>query len=176
MVMYIIQSAILLAIAFIAGCIVGCLAHRMFGSEQEQAVVEPVGVEPAAPVVAPAPESAKPKAPEPSPAASAAPPAAKDDLKKIRGIGRQGEAKLNAAGITRYAQIAAWTARDRREWGEKLALRGRIEREKWVSQAKSLAKGGQTGAAERVEKGRGATATRTAPKTAKARKARARKG
>lgn len=153
MVMFLIQSAILLAIAFIAGCVVGCLAHRLLAGRAAD--------RPAAVLAAPAPALAPPVAPAPSPAlaAPAAPPPGRDDLKQIRGIGRQAESRLNAAGITTFAQIAAWTARDQKEWGERLAFRGRVEREKWVAQAKVLARGGKTRFADRVEKGEVPTST-----------------
>lgn len=63
-----------------------------------------------------------------------------DDLKQIVGIGPQAEAKLNALGITSFAQIAAWKAKDQAEFGSKLSVAGRIEREEWVKQAKALMK------------------------------------
>lgn len=65
-----------------------------------------------------------------------------DDLKKIKGIGRVIEGKLNAAGITSYAQIASWTKKDAAAFSEKLDFQGRIERENWIAQAKVLAKRG----------------------------------
>jgi len=86
-----------------------------------------------------------------------------DDLKRIKGIGRQIEAKLNAAGITRYDQIAKWTKKDVSEWGEKLSFAGRIEREGWVAQSKKLASGEMTDFAKRVSKGEVAS-SKAAPK------------
>ena len=79
----------------------------------------------------------------PKAAAKAAPKAKKaaDDLKKLSGVGPVLETKLNDAGITSYAQIAAWKAKDIEEFDEKLSFKGRIEREGWVDQAKKLAKG-----------------------------------
>ncbi len=87
-------------------------------------------------------EKAAPKK-EAKPAAKAAPKAAKgaDDLKKLSGVGPVLEKKLNEAGITSYAQIASWKAKDVEEFDEKLSFKGRIEREGWVDQAKELAKG-----------------------------------
>ncbi len=64
-----------------------------------------------------------------------------DDLKKLSGVGPALEKKLNDAGITTYAQIAAWTEADIADMDEKLSFKGRIEREGWVDQAKELAKG-----------------------------------
>jgi predicted flap endonuclease-1-like 5' DNA nuclease len=84
---------------------------------------------------------------------AAALPEVPDDLKKIKGIGRVIEGKLNAEGITRYAQIAAWTKTDAAAFSEKLAFRGRIEREDWIAQAKVLAKGGKTDFSKRVARG-----------------------
>ena len=66
-----------------------------------------------------------------------------DDLKKLSGVGPVLEKKLLAAGITTFAQIAAWTDKDVAELDEKLDFKGRIEREGWVAQAKKLAKGGK---------------------------------
>ncbi|WP_315782401.1 MULTISPECIES: cell envelope biogenesis protein TolA [unclassified Bradyrhizobium] len=76
-----------------------------------------------------------------------------DDLKLIKGIGKQNEARLHGLGIWHFAQIAAWSA-DHAKWvGSYLAFAGRIEREQWVSQAKELASGGSTEFARRVEAG-----------------------
>ncbi|MCB1451677.1 MAG: hypothetical protein KDJ67_16455 [Nitratireductor sp.] len=203
MTMFIIQSALLLAIAYILGCILGCFLHRMFAEKPvETAAVASAAVAASAatavaprpaPASVPAPAPEPVKAPEPTPApmpvvsepvakakprprtaakkpaaartrtAKAAPmpaaPAARDDLKRIRGIGRQNEARLNAVGVNTFTQIAAWSKKDQAEMGERLAFPGRIEREEWVRQAKVLAKGGQTEFSKRVAKGEVATST-----------------
>ncbi len=65
-------------------------------------------------------------------------PARKQDLKKLAGVGPALERKLNEAGITTYAQVAAWTADDVAGIEERLALGGRIERDGWVGQARAL--------------------------------------
>jgi len=88
-------------------------------------------------VAAAAPAPAKKKA---APKADAA-PAGADDLKQLSGVGPALEKKLNAAGVTTFAQVAAWGADDIAEFDEKLSFKGRIEREGWVEQAKELAKG-----------------------------------
>ncbi|MBB2973551.1 hypothetical protein [Mesorhizobium sp. RMAD-H1] len=76
-----------------------------------------------------------------------------DDLKLINGIGRQNEARLHGLGIWHFSQIAAWN-RDNIDWiGSYLAFPGRIDREKWVDQARVLANGGTTEFAERVKRG-----------------------
>ncbi len=96
--------------------------------------------EPAAEVATAAPVAAT----EAPAAAAFTPPAGEpDDLKKISGVGKVLEGKLNAIGITRYEQIAAFTAEDIAKVDELLSFKGRIEREEWISQAAELAKGEQ---------------------------------
>jgi len=84
--------------------------------------------------------AAKPKA---APKAKAAPAAeaGADDLKTLSGVGPALEKKLHAAGVTTFAQIAAWTEEDVAAMDEKLSFKGRIEREGWIAQAAELAKG-----------------------------------
>ncbi|MEI2385536.1 50S ribosomal protein L21 [Breoghania sp. JC706] len=62
-----------------------------------------------------------------------------DDLKKLQGLGPAIEKKLNAAGITTYAQIASMTAEDVARVEEEAGIKGRFERDNWVEQAKELA-------------------------------------
>jgi large subunit ribosomal protein L21 len=90
----------------------------------------------AAPVAAAKP-AAKPaaKAKVASPAAAAG----ADDLKKLSGVGPALEKKLHAAGVTSFAQIAAWTDADVAAMDEQLSFKGRIEREGWIAQAAELA-------------------------------------
>jgi predicted flap endonuclease-1-like 5' DNA nuclease len=80
-----------------------------------------------------------------------------DDLKRISGIGKQNEARLHGLGIWRFAQIAAWTEDNVRWVSGYLAFRGRIEREKWVEQARVLAAGGETEFSRRADRGEVAT-------------------
>ena len=61
-----------------------------------------------------------------------------DDLSKISGVGPVLVKKLNDAGVTTFAQIAAFTAEDIASLDEKLNFKGRIERDDWVGQAKQL--------------------------------------
>jgi large subunit ribosomal protein L21 len=63
--------------------------------------------------------------------------ASSDDLKVLSGVGPALEKKLLAAGVTSFAQIAAWTEEDIAAYNEKLSFKGRIEREGWVDQAKA---------------------------------------
>ncbi|MCA0423506.1 MAG: hypothetical protein LCH61_09315 [Proteobacteria bacterium] len=141
-----------------------------------------------APAPAPAPAPVVAKAPEPAPAPVAvkapdpepeqpkvdvpdgtpgrrprglmAPRGGKaDDLKRIRGIGKQNEGRLHALGIWHFDQIAAWV-KDEIDWvGSYLAFPGRIEREEWVPQAAVLAKGGETDFSKRVDRGEVATSS-----------------
>ncbi|MBV6651365.1 MAG: hypothetical protein KI789_16705 [Hoeflea sp.] len=90
---------------------------------------------------------------KPSAKAGSAVPDTPDNLKLIKGIGPAIETKLQAAGITRFAQIAAWTKKEQAEFAEQLSFSGRIEREEWVRQAKVLAKGEKTEFSKRVAKG-----------------------
>ena len=184
MLFFILQTLLLLAIAFILGCVLGCWLHRLYGVKDKpifaeapavaavvaapvvaavmrapEPVAEPESVAFVAPVVAPKPKVvAAPKkiAPKPKPVAIIA-PAKKDDLKRISGIGRQNEARLNGFGVMNFAQIAGWSKKDEADYGDRLAFPGRIEREEWVKQAKVLAKGGTTEFAKRVDKGEVAT-------------------
>ncbi|MEM6760719.1 MAG: 50S ribosomal protein L21 [Pseudomonadota bacterium] len=100
-----------------------------------------------APAPAPKKKAAAPKAeanaaPKKPAKADEAPAASGgDDLKALSGVGPALEKKLHAAGVTTFAQIAAWTPEDVAAMDEKLSFKGRIEREGWIDQAKELAKG-----------------------------------
>ena len=239
MTMFIIQTAILLAVAFILGCLIGTLLKMFFGAKgtehaathkqtalvdndkpaaaaklvtasdansgsaqpaKAQAKKTPAKKTPSkrAPVkaAATAAKSAKPAASKSKPAANtpakassgsttkaatkstaktatrsrgAEKPAGKspsgsttskaskavqrDDLKRISGVGPKLEARMNAIDILTYEQIAKWTVKQQREFGEKLSFPGRIERDGWVKQAKLLAKGKDTEFSKRVDKG-----------------------
>ncbi|NKN36798.1 5' DNA nuclease [Agrobacterium sp. a22-2] len=61
-----------------------------------------------------------------------------DDLKKISGIGPKVEQVLNGMGYSRYADIAAWTEADIAKVEETLGFSGRVGRDDWVGQAKTL--------------------------------------
>ncbi len=90
----------------------------------------------------PAAKTQKPKA---EPAAEAEAPAfarpdgEPDDLKKLPGVGPATEKKLNALGITQYAQIAAFTAEEIEQVDAALNLKGKIEQDDWPALAKELA-------------------------------------
>ncbi len=95
----------------------------------------------------------KPPASKTSAAPKSASPAAKkaattkaavgkaSNLRRLIGIGPANERLLHGLGVTTYAQIAAWTAADVKRIEETLNFDGRIERERWIEQAKLLAAG-----------------------------------
>ena len=125
-----------------------------------------------APAAAPTPEPA----PEPEPVAEAAAPAASepvaqgdgtrpaaldaprdgnaDDLKQIKGIGPKLEKLCNSMGFWHFDQIANWTP-DEVAWVDANleGFKGRVSRDNWIDQAKTLAAGGQTEFSKRVEDG-----------------------
>tara|TARA_B100000674_G_scaffold8406_1_gene6488 strand:- start:240 stop:950 length:711 start_codon:yes stop_codon:yes gene_type:complete len=63
-----------------------------------------------------------------------------DDLKQLSGVGPALEKKLNGAGITSFSEIAAWTAKDVAAIDDSLSLKGKVDKEGWVKQAKKLSK------------------------------------
>lgn len=67
-----------------------------------------------------------------------APRGAPDDFAKIHGVGPQVIKKLNDGGIFHYWQIAAMTPDDVAKVDADLKLGGRIERDGWIDQARSL--------------------------------------
>ena len=81
--------------------------------------------------------------------AEAPPPSGEgDDLTRIKGLGPKIGTALRALGVTRYAQIAAWTVEDVALIDAQLgAFAGRAARDNWIEQAKLLA-GGDTAAYE----------------------------
>ena len=72
-----------------------------------------------------------------------APKGAPDDLKLISGVGPVLEGRLNALGITKWSQVAAFTADDITKVEDSLSFKGRVARDNWLAQAAALAKGGE---------------------------------
>lgn len=85
-----------------------------------------------APKAAPKKEAPKKEAPKAA--------AANDDLTQLTGVGPAFAKKLNEAGVTGFAQIAAWDAAeiDRLD-GEISGLKTKAEKGDWVAEAKKLA-------------------------------------
>lgn len=85
--------------------------------------------------------------PAAAPAKKAAPKAAakteaagSDALTELTGVGPAFATKLNEAGVTSFAQIAAWTDADiERLDGEISGLKAKAEKGDWVAEAKKLA-------------------------------------
>ena len=63
-----------------------------------------------------------------------------DDLKMISGVGPKLEVVLNELGFWHFDQIAKWTKAEVSWVDDRLKFKGRIERDKWIAQAKKLAK------------------------------------
>lgn len=77
-----------------------------------------------------------------------------DDLKQIKGVGPKLEQLLNSMGYFHFDQIAAWTSEEVAWVDQNLkGFKGRVSRDGWVEQAKTLAAGGQTEFSKRVEDG-----------------------
>ncbi|WP_421759940.1 NADH-quinone oxidoreductase subunit NuoE [Devosia sp.] len=72
----------------------------------------------------------------------AAPAGPANDLKLISGVGPVLEGKLNALGVTTWAQVAALSADDIAKLESSLNFPGRVARDQWIKQAEALAKGG----------------------------------
>ena len=108
-------------------------ARRAAGQAQAQAAQRPEGV----PELLAAPRGGK-----------------ADDLKAIKGVGPKFEKLLNAQGVWHYDQIASWGPKDIAAIEAMLeGFSGRIERDGWVAQAKTLAAGGTTEFSRRVAEG-----------------------
>ncbi len=75
-----------------------------------------------------------------------------DDLKLISGVGPKLEQTLNEMGIWHYDQVAGLRKKEISWVDDRLRFKGRIERDDWISQAKILAKGGETEFSKRKKK------------------------
>ena len=61
-----------------------------------------------------------------------------DDIEEILGIGPVIGSHLRQQGITTFAQIAAWSPEDAVRIGDEIDFPGRVERERWIEQARDL--------------------------------------
>ena len=77
-----------------------------------------------------------------------------DDLKRIKGIGKQNEARLHALGVWHFDQIAAWSEENIKWVGSYLSFPGRIKREDWLNQSRQLSQGAETEFSKRVAAGK----------------------
>ncbi|MBU2360807.1 MAG: hypothetical protein KKB02_18035 [Alphaproteobacteria bacterium] len=77
-----------------------------------------------------------------------------DDLKQIKGVGPRLEETLHEMGIYHFDQIAAWSAPEVAWMDDNLkGFKGRVTRDDWIPQARTLASGGETEFSNRVDKG-----------------------
>lgn len=100
-------------------------------SEEATVIETPVAASPSEPSAADAPVDARGRLSEALGEA--------DDLKKIKGVGKVLEGKLNGAGIFHFWQVAALTGEQIAELEDEMSFPGRVERDEWVKQAGELA-------------------------------------
>ncbi|MBK0328719.1 NADH-quinone oxidoreductase subunit E [Rhodobacteraceae bacterium F11138] len=76
-----------------------------------------------------------------------------DDLKMIKGVGPKLESALNSIGVFHFDQIANWSPAEV-VWVDQnlIGFKGRVSRDNWVDQAKSLAAGEETEFSKRAAK------------------------
>ncbi|MBD3663568.1 endonuclease [Sulfitobacter sp. TSTF-M16] len=75
-----------------------------------------------------------------------------DDLKLISGVGPKLEGTLNELGFWHFDQIANWGDEEINWVDARLTFKGRIRRDDWVDQAKTLAAGGETDFSKKKKK------------------------
>ncbi|PZO92276.1 MAG: hypothetical protein DI623_00540 [Sphingomonas sanxanigenens] len=120
------------------------------------AAAAPIKAPPAPPIVEPTVVEPEPEAlvepailvatPAPEPAAKPAPAGEPDDLLLLKGVGPKLATLLGTLGVTRFAEIAAWTDADVARIDAELGnFKGRPVRDKWIEQAGYLAKGDRAG-------------------------------
>lgn len=97
------ETALMLLLAYVVGCIGGYAARRIAHAARGRRRLPP------------------------------------DNLQAIKGIGPKLATALNAAGVFRHAQIAAWDDAEVKRMDSLLASKGRIMRDDWVGQARQLA-------------------------------------
>lgn len=150
-----VETALLFTAAYWAGCVCAGLVRKPAAAPPPAAAASPAPAAPAAaqpPRLPPVENEAELPGQRPA-GLVAARDDGPDDLKLVKGIGRQNEGRLHGLGIWHFEQIAAWTP-ENVEWvGGYLAFPGRIEREDWVGQAKLLAAGTETEFAKRAKAG-----------------------
>jgi len=127
------------------------LAARQTATGEPQAAAAPVAATAAMPEAAGASASEVSTAGDAPPKGLPEPDGEPDDLKRISGIGPGIEKTLNELGVFHFHQIAAFTPENVAWVNRRLRFKGRIEREDWIGQARTLAAAGETGSDERQQ-------------------------
>lgn len=137
------------------------VAEPLQAAEPQPEIAPPpvvVTTPPVPPVIDPIPAAAPPPSVviDPTPAKAAPVPVAKpstalapavpsqgnDNMLQLKGVGPKLATLLTDLGVTRFAQIAAWTDTDLAAIDAKLGnFKGRPVRDQWIDQAKYLANG-----------------------------------
>lgn len=129
-------AALLLGVIFgvmLAAMLIWLICEGETGMDGE--AFAPALAAPAQPSAPAAPVLVRQSAPQPERADEAG-----DDLMRIKGIGPKARDGLVAMGVTRFEQIAAWDMAQIRSAASVLGIgAGRIRREDWVGQARTLA-------------------------------------
>jgi predicted flap endonuclease-1-like 5' DNA nuclease len=149
------------AAAYFAGLLLGAAARIVSTPAQARVASPSKSAAPAPKSVSPAPKSVAARvAPEPMPAPAAEPAAAQspakkapgapppflpaprgglaDDLSLIKTLGPKSVERLNAMGVYHFDQIAEWSLDNARWIGAALGGPGRVERGKWIQQARDI--------------------------------------
>ena len=61
-----------------------------------------------------------------------------DDLTLLRGVAETVQERLHEQGIFTFKQIACWTDHQTEQLSQKMHLKGRAQRDRWVQQARDL--------------------------------------
>ena len=122
-------------------------------AKADAAAAEETAKSEAAAKAAPAPAAAEGDGTKPE-TLTAAREGGPDDLKQIKGVGPKLEGVLHSMGFYHFDQIAAWGP-DEIAWADQnlVGCKGRVSRDDWVPQAKTLAAGGTTEFSKKVKKG-----------------------
>lgn len=156
---HVIEIALLMLLAYLAGCVLGYAGHMALRAYTARPRLEARRPVPAmadeatknansAPIARSAArrlagtverETSQPPAAMPSQQRPPDLPAPReggpDNLRQVKGIGPKTESALNDLGIYHLDQIAAWSPAHI-DWLEgRIAVKGRIRREQWVEQA-----------------------------------------
>ena len=143
-------------VALLAAAVILWLVLRTRGRDTQALPTAPTApLQPNKPEIIAA-EPARFAAAEPVPAAPLSEPeaapfiapasGAPDNLALLKGVGPKLVALLTGLGVTRFDQIAAWTATDIAAIDARLGtFSGRITRDNWVDQAAYLARGDKAG-------------------------------